>query len=243
MAPGDLEYPGTPGKPDWLSLYRARDDEVMRHRPIFTGDVFEKVTVQSVGTTKVKDVIVLQHPCALRTDGITLHSRLVVAELRQHTVIPHESWISGHYALMPLPELRSSVTSNRRHQAAFFNEIYLAGAAALDLNSRIACLSPVGVNLLLQRWVHHNSRVVVPTFTYEAQTSPSYEEAELIETWCEERTAVGIGLDDAATEAMKWLREDAGNGVTHQVLLQNPQSRSAVRRQMRTALKALAKMS
>jgi hypothetical protein len=78
----DLEYPGAEGIPDWDSLYRARGDDVVRHRPVFTGDVFAKVTVQSVGATRVKDVMVLQHPCALRSNGVDLHPRLVVAELR-----------------------------------------------------------------------------------------------------------------------------------------------------------------
>ncbi|MGH3827905.1 MAG: hypothetical protein ACRDQX_12145 [Pseudonocardiaceae bacterium] len=39
----DREYPGAEGIPDWGSLYRARGDEVARHCPVFTGEVFEKV--------------------------------------------------------------------------------------------------------------------------------------------------------------------------------------------------------
>lgn len=235
----DLECPGGEGSSDWDSLYRARGDEVVRHRPIFTGDVFEKVSVQGIGETKNKTVIVLQHPCALRADGVNLHSRLMVAELRNHKVIPAEEWKAGHYAKMPLPELIPSVTSGRRNQAAFFDEPYLVGAEALDPDKRIACLSQSGVNLLLQRWVHHNSRVVVPTSTYQGQTSPSYEEADLIEEWCEERVDGGVELQEAATEAVKWLRDDAGAGVARQEMLEDPQNRSAVRKQMRAALRSL----
>jgi len=98
----DLEYPGADGVPDWDSLYRARADEVVRHRPAFTGDVFAKVTVQSVGETKVKDVMLLQHPCALRSNGVDLHLRLVVAELRKHPVIAVEDW-TGHAARCRCP--------------------------------------------------------------------------------------------------------------------------------------------
>lgn len=234
-----LECPGGEGSPDWDSLYRARGEEVVRHRPIFTGDVFEKATVQSIGETKTKTVIVLQHPCALRADGVNLHSRLMVAELRNHKVIPPEEWETGHYAKMPMPELISSVTSGKRNQAAFFDEPYLVGAEALVLDKRIACLSQNGVNLLLQRWVHHNSRVVVPTHTYQGQTSPSYEEADLIEEWCEGRLDGGVELQEAATEAVKWLREDSGSGVSRQELLEDPQNRSTVRKHMRTTLRSL----
>ena len=111
-------------------------------------------------------MIVLQHPCALRTDGVKLHSRLLVAELRSHKIIPIEDWPTGHYSKMPLPDLIPTTTSSKRHQAAFFDGPYLVGGDALDLDKRIACLSQSGVNLLMQRWVHHNSRVVVPTATY-----------------------------------------------------------------------------
>ena len=235
----DLEYPGADGVPDWDSLYRARGGEVTRHRPVFTGDVFANVTVQSVGETKVKDVIVLQHPCALRSNGVDLHPRLVVAELRKHAIIPVESW-TGHAGKMPLPSLHPMVTSGKRNQAGFFDELYLVGSRDLDVGKRIASLSQTGVNLLLQRWVNHNSRAVIPTFDYQAVSSPAYEEADIIEEWCEERIDAGLDLREATVEALKWLREDAGTGVTRQRLLENPQSRSTVRRQMRAALRAFS---
>ena len=186
--------------------------------------------MQSIGETKSKTIIVLQHPCALRRDGIALHARLMVAELRNHKVIAPAEWQTGHYAKMPLPDLIPSVNSGKRNQAAFFDEPYLVGAKDLDLAKRIACLSQTGVNLLLQRWVHHNSRVVVPTATYQEQTSPSYEEADLIEEWCEDGLGRGLSVDEASAEALAWLREDAGAGVIRQALLADPQSRSTVRR-------------
>ncbi len=154
----DLEYPGADGIPDWSSLYRTRGGEVVRHRPVFTGDVFEKVPVQGLGESKTKTVIVLQHPCALRSNGVDLHSRLLVAALRNHKVIPVEDW-TGHVGKMPLPELITALETRRRHHAAFFDEPYLVDPDDLSLDKRIACLSQTGVNLLLQRWVHHNSRV------------------------------------------------------------------------------------
>lgn len=234
----DLEHPGEAGVPDWDSLYRTRRAEVVRHRPVFTGDVFEKVSVHGLGQTRTKDVIVLQHPCALRSNGVDLQPRLMVAEVRQHKVIPVEDW-TGHISKMPLPDLNPSVTSGKRHRAAFFDEPYLIGPNDLDLDKRVACLSQTGVNLLLQRWVHHNSRAVVATGTYQEVSSPAYEEADLIEEWVDERLEVGQDLREATAEAANWLREDAGGGVTRQSLLEEPQSRSTVRQQLRAALRSL----
>lgn len=235
----DLECPGSEANPDWDSLYRARGEEVMRHRPIFTGDVFEKIVVQDIGATKQKTIIVLQHPCALRSDGVRLHSRLIVAELRNHKIIPPEDWVSGHFAKMPLPELVTRATSGKRHQAAFFDELYLASSDALELDNRIACMSQSGVNLLLQRWVHHNSRVIVPTFNYHSETSPAYEEADLIEEWCEERESQSETLLDAMTEAVQWMRQRSDSGVTYQQMMKDPQTRSVVRQRMRAELRRL----
>lgn len=88
------------------------------------------------------------------------------------------------------PDLNPGVTSGKRHQAAFFDEPYLVGPDDLDLDKRVACMSQTGVNLLLQRWVHHNSRAVIPTATYQEVSSPAYEETDLIEEWVEERLEV-----------------------------------------------------
>lgn len=209
----------------------------MRHRPIFTGDVFEQVRAQGLGQTRTKNVIVLQHPCALRSNGMDLQPRLMVGEVRQHKVIPVEEW-TGYFSKMPLPDLNPGVTSGKRHQAAFFDEPYLVGPDDLDLDKRVACMSQTGVNLLLQRWVHHNSRAVIPTATYQEVSSPAYEETDLIEEWVEERLEVGLDLREATVEAVKWLREDTG-GVMRQRLLEEPQSRSNVRQQLRVALRQL----
>ncbi len=85
----DLEHPGgTDDDPDWESLYRARGEDVVAHRPFITGDVFEKTLVQGIGATKTKTVALLQHPCALRTNGVDLVARLLVAEVRQFTPLP-----------------------------------------------------------------------------------------------------------------------------------------------------------
>jgi hypothetical protein len=233
-----LEYPGAPGLPDWDSLYRARGDEVQAHRSVFTGDAYLKVEVQTLGATRTRSVMILQHPCALRTDGISLHPRLLVAEIRTHREIPAEYW-KVHVSKMPLPELIPDATSGQRHQAAFFDELYLVAPENLIPEKRIACMSQAGVNLLLQRWVHHNSRMVVPTWQYQETSSGAYEESDLIEEWCEERMQADVTVYDATVEAMKWLREDIDLAPTRQQRLGDPQQRSAVRREMRGALRSM----
>lgn len=234
----DLDVPpsGQSGA-DWASLYRTRGNEVVHHRPVFTGDVFERVEVQGLGSTKKKSIMVLQHPCALRTNGVDLTDRLLIAEVRTHPLIVIKAW-SGHLSKMPLPDLVPTVDSGKRHQAAFFDQPYFVAPENLYLAKRIACLSQVGVNLLLQRWVHYNSRATVPTSTYQEVSSPAYEEADLIEEWCDEcATDEDFDIPKATADAVKWLREDAGAGLSRQRLLEDPQSRSTVRRDMRAELR------
>jgi hypothetical protein len=236
--PQNLEYPGAGGVGDWDSLYRARGDEVQPHRSVFTGDVFVDVEVQGVGETTVHAVMVLQHPCALRHDGVNLQPRLIVAELREHPIIPPHEW-TKHFRKMPLPELIPTDTAGTRNQAAFFSDVYLASPEALAAGTRIACLSQTGVNFLMQRWIHHNSRVVVPTWQYQEVTGAAFEEADLIEEWCDDQIGPEVSIEEATAEAMKWLREDAGSGVMRQAMLDNLQNRSTVRKEMRAKLRSL----
>jgi hypothetical protein len=237
--PQDLEYPGAGGVGDWDSLYRARGDEVLAHRSIFTGDVFADVEVQSIGESKVLPVMILQHPCALRIDGINLQPRLIVAEVQEQAVIPASQW-KGNFRKMPLPDLKPSGDPLERNQVSLFTEIYMASPESLGAATRVACMSQRGVNLLLQRWVHHNSRAVIPTWQFQEVSSGAFEEADLIEEWCDDRTAsIDMTIQDATVEAMKWLREDGPDGVMRQRHLDDPQKRSTVRKEMRAKLRSL----
>ena len=148
-----LESPYTKGKPDWDALYRARGDNVGNSRPFFTGDVFTDLQLPgSTGRTKARSVIILQHPCSMRTNGVDLAWQVLVAEVTNRKQIDEQGWVNGNYNLMPLPDIRPEVTSQSRNQAANFDNLYTIAPALLT--SRIASLSPFGVNLLLQRWVH-----------------------------------------------------------------------------------------
>ncbi len=228
-----MESPYVEGVPDWGALYRARGDEVAATRPIFTGDVFTGVELPgSTGKIKARSVLVLQHPCSMRTNGVDLAWKVLVAEVANRKELGEQSWVGGHFNLMPLPGLRPDIVSQSQHQAANFDNLYTVAPALLT--SRIASLSPFGVNILLQRWVHYSSRVVVPTHTFHEQTVAFYEEADLIEEWCDEASSEDL---QAATQAcLNWLRTDR-DGSTYQELLKNPQSHSMIRRAMRKALK------
>lgn len=192
-----MESPYVEGVPDWGALYRARGDEVAATRPIFTGDVFTGVELPgSTGKIKARSVLVLQHPCSMRTNGVDLAWKVLVAEVANRKELDEQSWVGGHFNLMPLPGLRPDIASQSQHQAANFDNLYTVASALLT--SRIASLSPFGVNILLQRWVHYSSRVVVPTHTFHEQTVAFYEEADLIEEWCDEASSEDL---QAATQA------------------------------------------
>ncbi|MBT2551266.1 hypothetical protein [Arthrobacter sp. ISL-65] len=166
---------------------------------------------------------------------MNLVSRLLVAEVRESSLIPFGGW-KGNYRLMPLPELYD----DGNHFAAHLHEPYLVPEEALQPHNRVACMSQVGVNLLLQRWVHHNSRVVVPTYDYQLVTVAQFEEADLIEEWCDERAENSAEFATETAAAHQWLRGDSTNaGKRWQNLLEDAQTRATVRTAMRRHLKEL----
>lgn len=229
----DLEAPGNDIAPEWATLYRARGSDVVEQRPVFTGDVFVNVVV--LGDDLPKDVMVLQHPCAIRVDGVALVPRLLVAEVNPLSIVKPSLWPVGYYKQLPLAELRPDHST--QDYAASFAKPHLVTSEALAAESRIACLSQRGVNLLLQRWVHHNSRVVVPTQRYQDVSAAQFEEADMVEDWCIDRADDGVGTAEATREIDDWLswRDDAG--VSRRDRLMDDQSRSSLRRELRGHLR------
>ena len=227
-----LEAPGTDEAPEYSSLYRARGDEVVAQRPIFTGDTFFGVPV--VGEEELKNVVVLQHPCVIRR-GLTLTPKLLVAEVRGEPLRRPSQW-ARLPRQMPLAEL--VVDENVAHYAGFFVDHQLVVSDSLDVNLRVAAMSQRGVNLLMQRWVHHNSRVVVPTQDFQEVSSPQYEEADIMEEWCIDREDDGISLNDATVEINSWLTGEKSS-LSPRARLEDPQQRSAVRREVRRHLREL----
>jgi hypothetical protein len=229
MPDDTLEAPGPSGNPDWESIYLYRGSEVVEGRPIFTGDVFFGAEVQGIGAIETKNIVVVQHPCAVRVDGINLATSLMVAEVASDKLYAEREW-QGNYKIMPLPYLTNEGSP---HYSADFLSMYLAISDSLAPDKRVASMSLVGVNLLLQRFMYHNSRGVLPTWKYNEVTSGPYDEADCIEDWCAIRVPKGLAVGEASVEATKWLDDDGGSGVVRRSLLENPQHRSRVRKAMR----------
>ena len=87
--------------------------------------------------------------------------KLLVAEVAPAQVLKPSKWVTGNDKQLPLVELRPGESAAT--YAARFVDHHLVTPEELEGGTRIACLSQRGVNLLMQRWVHHDSRVIVPT--------------------------------------------------------------------------------
>jgi hypothetical protein len=93
--------------------------------------------------------------------------------------------------------------------------------------------------LLLQRWAHHNSRLIPTTRDCTVVTVGPYEEADLIEEWCNQEVSDSVTIEQATTEAVKWLRQKRpGARLTRQEMLADSQQRSTVRRETATELQS-----
>lgn len=170
----------------------------------------------------------------MRTNGVDLTWQVLVAEVTNRSELDEAGWTGGDYNLMPFPCLRPEVTNQSKHQAANFDNLYTVSPGLLVPSARLASLSQFGVNLLLQRWVHYSSRVVVPTRNFHEQTVAFYEEADLIEEWCDETDSGDLGASPQS--CLDWLRADR-DGTTYQEMLRHPQSHSTIRKAMRQELK------
>jgi hypothetical protein len=179
----------TPDDPE--SIYLARLDDVAEHRPTFTGDIYR------LGDGHM--VMILQHPCALRR-GVDLHPCLLVAPARPSSL--RSNWAKAPFGMMPLPKLIDGTD----HSADFIN-LELVNSPTLSTCERIAVLSQSGVNLLMQRWVYHSTRLAVPTRTYSDSTIGPFDEADLIEEWLTDRINDGADPQAAEHECDSWLDE------------------------------------
>ena len=236
-----LEFPGNDERLNPTRLYLARSaKEISPFRPYLIGDVFDHVPIPNgKGGEKYRRVAILQHPCSMRKDGVNLKDSILAAKVSRRKALTIDEWTGGYFNLMPLPELEENDNPKHRDHAIEFDNLYTVSPEQLEKADRIASLSTIGVNLLFQRWVHYSSRVVVPTFAFNEATAPFYEEADLIEEWCEESTAddTADSIREAGTACMEWLRAKRQDGRTYQEMLKDPQSRSSVRKAMRAELK------
>ena len=151
-------------------------------RPLMTGDVIEMPD----GTL----VVLVQHPCAMRS-GQGLLPRLLACEVDLAAKDVRSKWHKERFSRMRLEFLGSSAVID-------FNRPLVLETSAAHKMHRVAIMDRLGVNLLLQRWVHHNSRVVIKTVTYDRQSTGPYAEVDLVQDMVTDLLAEG--LDEKVAE-------------------------------------------
>lgn len=209
----------TPDDPE--SIYLAREEDIGEYRPTFTGDIYR------IGGEHL--AMILQHPCALRR-GVNLHPRLLVAPVSRDSL--RSNWANVPFGKMPLPKL-----INGQDHSADFISLEIVDSSRLSAYERIAVLSQSGVNLLMQRWVYHNTRLAVPTQTYSDSTRGPFDEADLIEDWVMNRVDDGSTSVAAEQECADWL-DGKVNDRKRRLMLSDPQHASSVRRDARVYRKS-----
>lgn len=206
------------------SIWTARNEDVSEFeaRPAFTGDIYR--------LTDGRIVALVQHPCAMRR-GHELTERLLICEVLPQMSATPSDWSRGHFKRMFLPGFEGE---NGESVSIEFEAIEVVSREELLDAERLAIMSAAGVNLLVQRWLFHNSRVVIPTVTINDQTTGPFDEADLIFEAVSDLTVMGFGAEEAASWVDSWLSEAAvEGGASRRVTLSDPQQRSAVRSSLR----------
>ena len=225
MAETELECPDTAE-----DLYlEATLDEVEKSRPVLTGDIFAGVAIPGIDGIDLG--IVLTHPCAMRIDGAALAKRLLMARVSVSEDIPLKKWKTGHFKVMPLPQLMG------KHFSARFEEMGMVESAILQATGRVACLTPFGINLLQQRFVWHLTRFLAPTHRLGEASEAVFTEVDLCSEWVS--AAITAGNDPKAAERAfhNWIRSSDQSGTRRQDLLREPQRRAGLRREMRRRIR------
>jgi len=219
--PEELE---TPENIDSLYLARAGEVEEFAHRPLFTGDVLQVASDRTVA--------LLQHPCSMRRRRV-LVPRLIAAAVKPATEPPPSKW-HGNYRFSYLPSMNGDANA-----VIEFDDVDVIPSSDAQEAERLAILSQRGVNLLLQRWIHHQSRVIVPTIKINEMIEGQFEEADLIGDEVSDLVAQGWSACTALSRVEDWL-DEGGKGNTHRQALADPQKRSSVRRDLRTQVRTWA---
>jgi len=143
--------------------------------------------------------------------------------MRQHRIpLP---W-KGHFAVLPLPELRPDVPEGNWVLA--FDELGTVETATLGPSARIACLDDFGIALLNQRHAHYFTRYAVETAVLHEHTANVLVEAELLEAWLDAAVA-DDAHDWAARVRAETVEFDTFIG-SYREDLKEPSRRAAVRR-------------
>ena len=189
------------GRPDQSAdLYL---EEASWYRPVCTGDIFNGVPVpgSTPEETAFDLTMVVAHPSAMRK-GPNLEPRARAAPLAPVSNLSRKRWSPGHFDVFPLPLLSQICERNGFRVAdqpwgALLQVAASIDTVRLDVKHRVACLSPLGLKLLLQRLAHADTRVPVNEETIANVFAPKLGEIEELETWNEELVAplVDAGAD------------------------------------------------
>ncbi|HVV36958.1 MAG TPA: hypothetical protein VHC63_10185 [Acidimicrobiales bacterium] len=210
-------------------IYLARGADVPTTRPRMTGDVLKGISPAGLSA---EYVIVLTHPCSMRSNGVDLAERIVVAGVEPHQYVGHNKW-TGYGKVMPLPALVAGA-----HYAAYFEQIGVVSGDAVVASERVACLSDEGTNLLQQRFIHNLTRFVVPTYRLHEACRSAFREVDLLEEWLEAAAGAKADMGSSGHEFHEWIRETDGSSPSRQDRLKDPQQEGAIQRELRQLARA-----
>jgi hypothetical protein len=182
--------------------------EVSVFRPIITGDIFHGVPVPGSSEAEVEFdlTMIVAHPSAMRK-GTALEARAQAAPVVQVSGVRRTVWTPDVFDVYPLPLLRDVSSANGFDvtHSPWAADLRLCGpvdTSLLDVRRRVACLSPQGILLLLQRLVHTDTRSAIRLDRLQEAFEAKLEEVEMLETWVEEIVSVQHLEDEAALAAV-----------------------------------------
>jgi hypothetical protein len=144
--------------------------------------------------------------------------------------VPNDTVWQRHFKVMPIGAI-----GEIEHAAVRLDKMTLVAGEQLDIDARVFCASRPGVNLLRQRLVHHLTRVVVPTFDFDAEAAGAHEEADLLEEWTDEAVLGGGTVETACADFHEWITAADGERIRQQALL-DPQAVPGIRKAMRSEM-------
>lgn len=168
-------------------------EEASPYRPVSTGDIFDGLAVPGPKQADAPMAMIIAHPSAMRR-GPDLEPWARAAPVVPLQDLSKKKWTNGHIGVFPLPLLceiarESGFEIENRGWGAQLEFAAPIETTQLDVGVRLACLSPVGIHLLLQRLVHADTRVPVRDDTLAKVFAPKLEELEMLQTWNEELVA------------------------------------------------------
>ena len=188
-------------------------EEASPYRPIATGDIFGGVRVPGSNEDEADYdlTMVIAHPSAMRK-GAAIEPRARAAVVAPVDGVSKKKWTPGYFDVFPLPLLSAIAKENgfeiaARGWAALLQVAAPIATEDLDVRRRVACLSPKGIHLLLQRLVHADTRFPVREELIEEVFAPKLEELEMLQTWVEEfvleELEAGADFDEALVAATR----------------------------------------